>query len=55
MESKIKVQETVNMDFNFFQAVFAPPVEVAPMARAGPDLADARPWVNPLVRPPVSC
>jgi len=36
MGLKIEVEETVNKDFNFCQAIFAPPFKVAPMARAMP-------------------
>jgi len=33
---KIEVQETADKDFNFCQAIFAPPVKVTPMAGAMP-------------------
>jgi len=33
-EAQNEVQETIHKDFNFFQAIFSPPVKVAPMARA---------------------
>jgi len=36
MGCKIEVQETIHKDFNFCQAIFAPPVKVAPMARVMP-------------------
>jgi len=36
MWRKIQVQETIHTDFNFFRAIFAPPVKVVPMARAMP-------------------
>jgi len=32
--AQVEVQEIVHEDFNFCQAIFAPPVKVAPMARA---------------------
>jgi len=38
MGRRIEVQETIHKDFNFFQAIIAPPVKVAPMARAMPAL-----------------
>jgi len=36
MGRETEVQETANKDFNFCQAIFAPPVKVAPMAGAMP-------------------
>jgi len=36
MGRKIEVQETLNKDFKFCQAIFAPSVKVAPAARAMP-------------------
>jgi len=36
MWRKTEVQETIHTYFNFVQAIFAPPVKVAPMARAMP-------------------
>jgi len=36
MGRKTDHQEVVNKDFHFFQAIVAPPVKVAPVARAMP-------------------
>jgi len=39
MGRKIEIQEPIHKDLNFCQAVFAPPVKVAPMARAMPAIS----------------